>query len=194
MLDKHIPYAEIWMSRPIGGILPNVSLPDGYHFECYTLRDERSWAQIEVSVGEFETKEEGMTYFQLVFFPYQDQLQQRMLFVVTESGKKIATGTAWYKQRKDGCYPLFHWLAVMPEHQGKGIARALTVEVLRRFQELETHGPIYLRTQTWSHPAIKLYQKLGFSILPENFDGSENKDYPLAMKVLEQLKNNKKSE
>lgn len=194
MLDKSIPYAEIWMTRSVNEPLPTVSLANGYHFEHYTLGDEKAWARIETSVGEFETKEAGISYFQRVFFPYQEQLQQRMVFVVTDSGEKIATCTAWYKKRQDGHYPLFHWLAVMPQHQGKGIAKALTVEVLRCFQALETHGPIYLHTQTWSHPAIKLYQNLGFSMSSQNFDGSENKDYSLAIQVLEQLKNNKRSE
>ncbi|MBF8807613.1 MAG: GNAT family N-acetyltransferase [Enterococcus lacertideformus] len=179
MLDKHVPYAEIWMTRPIGGVLPNLSLPEGYHFKLYTLGDENEWVRIERSVGEFETQEEGLAYFQRVFFPHQKQLKQRMLFVVTDSGEKIATCTAWYKKRQNDKYPLFHWLAVMPEHQGKGISKALTLAVLQRFQVLETQEPIYLHTQTWSHPAITLYQSLGFSIISQNFDGSENKDYSL---------------
>ncbi|MGX7173924.1 GNAT family N-acetyltransferase [Enterococcus ratti] len=193
MLDKRVPYAEIWMTRPISEALPIVSLPEGYHFESYTVGDEKEWARIEASVGEFATKAQGLAYFQRVFSPYLQQLKQRMLFVATDAGEKVATCTAWYKKRKDGTYPLFHWLAVTPPHQGKGIAKALTVEVLRLFQEVEVQGPIYLHTQTWSHLAIRLYQQLGFSISSENFSGSQNSEYLFVMEVLEQLKINEKN-
>ncbi len=53
-----------------------------------------------------------------------------MLFVVNDLGEEVGTCTAWFKERFDGTYPLFHWLAVIPEHQGKGVAKALTVEIL----------------------------------------------------------------
>lgn len=194
MLDKHVPYAEIWMTRPLSDSLPTQSLATGYHFEYYRLGDETEWARIEQSVGEFATETEALAYFQRAFLPYQEELQQRMLFVVTDTGEKIATCTAWFKKRRDGSYPLFHWLAVEPRHQGKGIAKALTIEVLRIFQKLVSHGPVYLHTQTWSHPAIQLYQKLGFTIIAENFDGRPNSEYPLAMDTLEKLNINAKKD
>ncbi len=193
MLDKELPYAEIWMSRSTNSKLPSVPLAQGYHFEYYQLGDEKDWVRIECTVGEFETEEEGINYFQRSFAPYLEKLNKRMLFVVDSEGTKVATCTAWFKERADGIYPLFHWLAVDPKHQGKGLAKALTVEILTIFQHEETQRPVYLHTQTWSHPAIKMYQKLGFSILSENFDGNKNPDYPLAMEVLGQLDKKRKS-
>ncbi len=191
MLDKQVPYAEIWMVRSIDTEVPSVLLADGYHFEYYQPGDESDWVRIECAVGEFENEKEGHIYFQRSFAPYPEELKKRMLFVVNDLGEKVGTCTAWFKERFDGTYPLFHWLAVVPEHQGKGLAKALTVEILTLFQKAELQRPIYLHTQTWSHPAIKLYQKLGFSLLSENFDGSENSDYPLAMEVLKRLEKEK---
>lgn len=88
MLDKHVPYAEIWMTRPLSDSLPTQSLATGYHFEYYRLGDETEWARIEQSVGEFATETEALAYFQRAFLPYQEELQQRMLFVVTDTGEK----------------------------------------------------------------------------------------------------------
>lgn len=187
MLDKQVSYAEVWMIRSIATELPFVPLADGYHFEYYQPGNEKDWVRIECAVGEFENEQDGYDYFQRSFAPYPEELKKRMLFVVNNQGEKVATCTASFKERFDGNYPLFHWLAVVPTHQGKGLAKALTIEILTLFQKAELQRPIYLHTQTWSHSAIKLYQKLGFSLLSENFDGSENPDYPLAMEILERL-------
>ncbi|MGG5313470.1 hypothetical protein IGL76_002190 [Enterococcus sp. DIV2381] len=183
MLDKQLPYAEIWMTRPLEEVLPDYPLNEQYHFEKYRPGAEKDWAAIETAVGEFDSIDEALAYFDQAFAPYQEELTKRMFFVVNEKNERVATCTAWWKLREEE-YPLFHWLAVKPEHQGKGIARSLTIEVLRRFQQLTSQSPVYLHTQTWSHPAIKLYQSLGFTFIPDNFDGSVNSDYQKVMDIL----------
>lgn len=183
MLDKQLPYAEIWMTRPLNEELPSYPLNQQYRFEKYQPGAEQDWAIIETAVGEFDSVEEALVYFDQAFAPYPEELAKRMYFVVNEQGERIATCTAWWKLREKE-YPLFHWLAVKPEHQGKGIARSLTIEVLRCFQQITTQSPIYLHTQTWSHPPIKLYQSLGFTFIPEKFDGSENPDYEMVIDIL----------
>ncbi|MGC3438149.1 GNAT family N-acetyltransferase, partial [Enterococcus faecium] len=50
-----------------------------------------------------------------------------------------------------------------------------------------TDGPIYLHTQTWSHQAIALYKKMGFSFIAENLDGTPNPDNEKVMQVLSKL-------
>ena len=52
---------------------------------------------------------------------------------------------------------------------------------------LHTDGPIYLHTQTWSHQAIALYKKMGFTFIAENLDGTPNPDYEKVMQVLSKL-------
>ncbi len=88
-----------------------------------------------------------------------------MFFVETKNGEKVATCTAWRKKSRERVYPVFHWLAVKPVYQGKGLAKALTAKVLQEFPTLHTDGPIYLHTQTWSHQAIALYKKWVFLLL-----------------------------
>ncbi|WP_165003825.1 MULTISPECIES: GNAT family N-acetyltransferase [unclassified Enterococcus] len=188
MLDKTVPYAELWMTRPLEAPVPPIPLADGFHFEYYDSGAEADWAAIETAVGEFEDEKKALAYFQQNFAPYPEELKKRMLFVVTEKGDRIATCTAWQKKRKDGSFPVFHWLAVMPDYQGKGLAKALTAATIRNFQQIAHAGPIYLHTQTWSHPAISLYEKLGFTSIDKNFDGSSNPEYEKAMHILTTIK------
>ncbi|MGX7700908.1 GNAT family N-acetyltransferase [Enterococcus mundtii] len=183
MLDKQLPYAEVWMTRPLHEELPSYPLNEQYRFETYQPGAEQDWAIIETAIGEFDSVEKALAYFEKAFAPYPEELAKRMYFVVDEQNERIATCTAWWKLREKE-YPLFHWLAVKPEHQGKGIARSLTIEVLRCFQQVTTQSPIYLHTQTWSHPAIKLYQSLGFTFIPEKFDGSVNPEYQKVLEIL----------
>jgi ribosomal protein S18 acetylase RimI-like enzyme len=186
MLDKSLPYAEIWMTRPLHEPVPDVPLAEGFHFGFYEPGAEKDWAAIETSVGEFENEEEALIYFQKTFAPYPEELAERMIFVVTETGERVATCSAWRKERQGQSYPVFHWLAVKPGYQGKGIAKALTAKVLSLFPELSHNSPIYLHTQTWSYPAVKLYKKFGFDFIAENMDGTMNPDYEKAQKIIEE--------
>ncbi|EGP5048291.1 GNAT family N-acetyltransferase [Enterococcus faecium] len=187
MLDKTLPYAEIWMTRPLQLPVPMTPLAEGFEFRTYQKGDESAWSEIETSVGEFQTTDEALEYFQKNFAPYPEELERRMFFVETKNGEKVATCTAWRKKSREGVYPVFHWLAVKPVYQGKGLAKALTAKVLQEFPPLHTDGPIYLHTQTWSHQAIALYKKMGFSFIAENLDGTPNPDYEKVMQVLSKL-------
>lgn len=187
MLDKTLPYAEIWMTRPLQQNVPITPLAEGFEFRFYQKEDESAWAEIETSVGEFQTTDEALEYFQQNFASYPEELERRMFFVETKKGEKVATCTVWRKKSREQVYPVFHWLAVKPDYQGKGLAKALTARVLQEFPTLHTDGPIYLHTQTWSHQAIALYKKMGFTFIAENLDGTPNPDYEKVMQVLSKL-------
>lgn len=193
MLDKTIPYAEIWMYRLKDLPVTEQALPEGFHFEFYQEGDETEWAAIETAVSEFEDEAQALDYFQKKFAPFSKELKRRMLFITDSEGRKIGTCSAWWKELPDGTrYPLVHWVAVRPGYQGKGIAKAMLRRTLKQLQKLEATTPVYLHTQTWSHVAIRLYQKLGFEITDKNLDGSPNSDYKKAMEILAGLENSKR--
>lgn len=193
MLDKTIPYAEIWMYRLKDLPVTEQALPEGFHFEFYQEGDETEWAAIETAVSEFEDEAQALDYFQQKFAPFSKELKRRMLFITDSEGRKIGTCSAWWKELPDGTrYPLVHWVAVRPGYQGKGIAKAMLSRTLKQLQKLEATTPVYLHTQTWSHVAIRLYQKLGFEITDKNLDGSPNSDYKKAMEILAGLENSKR--
>ncbi|MFL2134437.1 GNAT family N-acetyltransferase [Desemzia sp. FAM 23990] len=193
MLDKSIPYAEIWMSRERELPVKEQALPEGFQFTFYQEGDEREWAAIETAVAEFEDETQALDYFERSFAPYTEELKQRMLFITDPSGEKVGTASAWWKKAPNGDrYPLVHWVAVKPGYQGKGLAKAMMTRTLKTLQTLEDTSPIYLHTQTWSHAAIRLYQKLGFEITDKKLDGSPNLEYKKAMDILAGLENSKK--
>lgn len=166
MLDKSVPFIPFIMIRkPNAAPLPEYHLPEGYHFVFYQPGDEHDWGEIETSVGEFETTTDALNYFQRSFAPFPEELPQRMLFVENAEGKKVATFTAW--RNDDSRQPRLHWLAVLPSQQGQGLAKALVIRVTQLLTELHPNEELYLTTQTWSHPAVKLYQKLGYEILAD---------------------------
>lgn len=192
LLDKTIPYAEIWMCREREWPVEEKALPEGFHFAFYQEGDERDWAAIETAVAEFDEEAKAIDYFNEKFAPFPQALKERMLFIINDAGEKVATCSAWWKDTPDGKrHPLVHWVAVKPGYQGKGLAKAMMTRTIKLLQELEVTSPIYLHTQTWSHIAIGLYQKLGFEISDKNLDGSPNPDYEKAMDILAEIEQRK---
>lgn len=188
MLDKTIPYAELWMYRSRELPINEQPLPEGFYFEVYQEGNEHDWAKIETAVAEFDDESEALAYFKKAFAPHLPEVKQRMLFITTAAGEKVATSSAWWKEMPNGQrYPLVHWVAVKPEYQGKGLATVMMTRTLKLLQNLENTSPIYLHTQTWSHIAIRLYQKLDFEISDKNLDGKPNPDYKKAMAILTEL-------
>jgi hypothetical protein len=53
VLDKSIPYFNVLMKRQKEICFSKLGVPDGFSFTKYTSGDEKYWAEIETSVGEF---------------------------------------------------------------------------------------------------------------------------------------------
>lgn len=187
MLDKSVPYYEIIMKRPAGLPLEQYSLAKDYRFVFYQPGDEKFWAKIETAVLEFDDEDNALAYFSKTFLPYPRELEERMLFVENKDGEKIATCTAWWTYTNGQRNPLLHWLSVLPSEQGSGIGTALTAEITRLLQKLENDQPIYLSTQTWSHSAIGIYEKLGYTFTQESLGKHKNDKFAEAMAVLKKI-------
>lgn len=190
MLDKRIPYYEVWMTRSGGKPIPPANLAKGFRFVHYRQGDEVEWAKIESSVSEFSDEQEALAYFSQAFAPFPTQLSMRMLFIENEHGEKVATCTAWWKNVNGMTVPLLHWLAVKPQFQRKGLAAALVAKITSSLSEAEPEAVIYLHTQTWSHQAIQLYKKFGYELSPLNLDGSNNEDYQKILHILDEQETN----
>ena len=197
MLDKTIPYKNIIMMLPGSQVAAAARprLPEGYAFRLYVPGDEQHWARIETSVLEFDTEAAALAYYTRIFLPYGELLQQRCVFVTDPDGLPVATATAWADEAPAvGRQAILHWVSVVPEQQGLGLGKAVVQRALQIFSELEPGADIYLHTQTWSHPAIRLYRRLGFSmrktagtILPDGETGGRRvppNEFCAAMEVL----------
>jgi GNAT superfamily N-acetyltransferase len=110
--------------------------------------------------------------------PYEKELRRRMLFIENPEGKKVATFTAWWTEDRS---PRLHWLGVIPEEQKKGLAKALVIRVTELLHEYYPNQDLYLSTQTWSHHAVRLYEKLNYQIF-------QNQNYQKILDILKRTK------
>ena len=188
MLDKSVPFVRVIMCRKKGTIIPVFDLPEGYKFSFFRSGDEKAWAKIETSVSEFPNEEEAFLHFQKEFLPFITEFEKRCLFIENNEGEKIATSTAWWFETGERRDPRLHWVAVMPQYQGLGLGKVITSKTMQVMAELEGDRDFYLSTQTWSHRAIRLYEKMGFEITDErDFHQIKNENYEKAIEVLKKV-------
>ena len=190
MLDKSVPFVDVFMHRKKGAAVPVYNLPAGYGYSYFRPGDEKSWAKIETSVLEFPDELDALIYFQKAFLPFITELEKRCLFIENDKGEKIATSTAWWGYTGVRRDPWLHWVAVKPQYQGLGLGKAIISKITQTMVEIEGDRDFYLHTQTWSHKAIKLYQKIGYEITSEKYlDKYTNDNYERAMAVLKTIAN-----
>ncbi len=193
MLDKSLPYKSIVM-RMEAAVATRPTPPEpapSYRIRPFESGDERHWARIETSVGEFPDEAAARAYFERI---YLAGAAERCLFVVTEQGEPVATATAWTEEDASRRQVQLQWVAVDPAHQAKGLGRAIVTAALRQAARFASGEAILLHTQTWSHKALRLYYRLGFrfcrtqTIVMQRKDGTGLKTYAnefeAAMEVL----------
>jgi Ser/Thr protein kinase RdoA (MazF antagonist)/cyclopropane fatty-acyl-phospholipid synthase-like methyltransferase/ribosomal protein S18 acetylase RimI-like enzyme len=185
MLDKTLPYYNIIMKRLRGMPVPPPSLPEGYRFGSFEEGDAEVWAEILVSVGEFDDTGEALSCFCGDYLSEPEALRQRLLFVQTDAGEKVGTLINWWNDTNGRRDPSVHWVAVKPEHQGVGVGKALVYEGLRRMIGLEGERDFFLHTQTWSCQAISLYLHAGYRFVREETFGGYQNDYDQAMPIIQ---------
>lgn len=186
MLDKSVPFHRVIMHRKTNIELPDSKLPAPFSFATFTAGDEKEWAEIETSVGEFERTVDALVYFQRDYLFALREVERRTLFVQDENGRKVATFTNWWQYTGERRDPWVHWVAVRPEYQGLGIGKAMIYEGLRRMLRIEGDRDIFLCTQTWSYKAIGIYIKAGFELTKENLLGGHINEYEMAMPILKE--------
>ncbi len=171
--DSRIRRHSLIMERMDLEQIDRYDLPEGYHFTFYQPGDRDHWIAIEQSAKELNSYEQGLDAWERYYTPVLEGLEERMLFIETEQGEKVATITAYYDPK--GELPpergQIHWVAVRRDHQGKGLARPL---LSRALQLLKQHGhtEAVLHTGTPMWVAVRLYLQFGFR--PTTQSAAEN--------------------
>ncbi|MFK7693771.1 GNAT family N-acetyltransferase [Paenibacillus sp. HJGM_3] len=155
---KHISLA---MQREHLHDIPEAALPEGYRISLYQPGDEHFWADIETRAGEFREREAALEHFQREYGPHIDEVKQRCLFLFDPEGNAIGTATAWRGDTFGEPQGRIHWVGIVPEAQGRKLAKPLLSAALRVLAELG-HTSAYLTTQTTSWRAVNLYLNYGF--------------------------------
>lgn len=136
------------------------AVPPGFSVRRYRPGDEAAWTRIWTTADIFN----HMTpeTFEKEFGHGRESLPERQYFLCDAGGREVGTATAWFgKAEVDAGAGLVHWVAIVPEMQGRGLAKPLMAVVLCRLKELG-YPRAYLITQEARLAAIHLYLDLGF--------------------------------
>lgn len=153
--------------------LPDAVLPDGYMLFSASEAGEdgrrritdseiEQWISVvSQSFGDFVVDWNTMRAEQELFrTPHVDQ--EGFLLIAHKDSPRIAVATAHaYHSSEDGEQGRVHWVAVVPEHQRRGLARALVLMTMRHHQK-QGRTSLFLTTESFRTPAISLYLQLGF--------------------------------
>ena len=143
--------------------IPFHPVPAGYEIQPYRQGDEQAWVAIEAAADRYNSITPDL--FVREFGNDAAILSQRQLFLRTSDGAPIGTSTAWFDPNHNGRpFGRIHWVAIVPEFQGRGLSKCLLSRTCLLLRELG-HNNAYLVTSTARLPAIKLYRSFGF--LPE---------------------------
>ena len=146
----------------------------------YQLGDEKHWAAIEYSIGDFQSIVEAELYFKT---HYKDEIYDRCFFAEDKDKNVIGTCIAWHDLKDDESVSSLHWLAVDPNYQNNGAGKALLNAVMSYY--CKNHlMPVYLHTQPWSYKAIKLYLSAGFKIMKTDTFADYKNEYSEAISIL----------
>ena len=141
--------------------LPEYPFPHGYKLRSFRPGDEATWVRIHEDADRLQ--QVTMRTFDEEFGHDVEALKDRCFFLVAPDGRDVGTGTAWYNADYKGKeYGRVHWICIIEEYQGRGLAKPLLAAVMRRLRR--SHDRCYLTTSTGRLPAIDLY--LGFGFMP----------------------------
>lgn len=144
------PHLDNWLAPP---------LPSGFLIRPYEPGDALHWRTIHELADPFNSFDDSTFWGR--FGNDEEVLHARQKYLLAPDGQVIGTATAWFDNPEVG---RVHWVAIIPEYQGKGLARPLLGAVGQTLRELG-HTQAVLTTSLERPVAIALYQTLGFEIV-----------------------------
>lgn len=187
MLDRSIPFCNTIL-KCSNYKHQEVRLPKGYSIAGYKKGYEKAWAELEFSAGDFHSLEEAEEYFSTSYMQNKEMLLKNVRFLLDENKTVVGSCIAWRDRRHDTFVPSLHWLIVDQSCQGRGLGKALCVEVMNIFEE-QGMFPVYIHTQPWSWKAVLLYISLGFKLQQTDTFSDYTNEYHKAMEALKSVVN-----
>jgi ribosomal protein S18 acetylase RimI-like enzyme len=159
-----IEYIKVAMFRPNMDSIPSYSLPSGYSFQLYkpNSNDDQKWAEIAAAAGEFRSVEQAQERFRQDFLNNKDShlLSERLYFLVNSEGKYIGQAMGWSVELDGKQQDALCWVSIIPEYQGKKLAKPLVSTVLKKISEYSNKCCLKSKTTSWR--AINMYDDFGF--------------------------------
>ena len=135
--------------------IPEFPVPAGFALRWYQPGDEASWLAIHQLADQYNQITPELFAQQFDTDPIL--LAERQCFLLDASGYAIGTASAWFDNNFDGGrIGRVHWIALLPQYQGRKLSKPLMTAICRRLRELG-HGRAYLTTLAARRPGIQLY-------------------------------------
>ena len=153
-------HIDVAMTREHLDEIPQFALLEPFTVRMYRRGDAEVWRRIQIASDEYGAFPPEK--FARVFGRDEAVLAERQFYLCDGEGEAIGTMTAWFGEAAEWQgWGRVHWVAVVPECQGRGLSKPLMTATLNRLRELG-HERAYLTTATVRPPAINLYLKFGF--------------------------------
>jgi GNAT superfamily N-acetyltransferase len=159
-MDSQQKNVSITMVRSDFINVPLYELPVGYLSRMYRDGDKQTWIDIHRAAEPYIDITPEL--FDKEFGSGADVLPQRMFFIETDDGRPAGSITAWWenKQHRLGERGRIHWVVVHPDHQGKGISKAMMSLAMETLSN--DHQQAMLGTSSGRPIAVKVYLDFGF--------------------------------
>lgn len=139
---------------------PPVELEPDYLLRCFTPADEPAWLAV-MALANFE----GWDHDRLAGTIPRLLPDGFFLAVHRPTGQVVATAMATHNP--DDLHPYggeLGWVVGDPAHRGHGLGQAVCSAVVARLLSAG-YRRLYLKTDDWRLPALKIYLKMGFAPL-----------------------------
>ena len=159
-MDPIREYIDIRMIRDNLDNIPDYSLLAGYSIRWYEPGYEKYWQAVQLLADVYTRVTPDL--FEKEFGTDTQLLSERQCFLCDSKENIIGTASAWLDDQGKKSPGRIHWVAIIPQEQGRGLAKPLLTKVCNRLKELG-HSRTHLTTQSVRIPAINLYAKFGFA-------------------------------
>lgn len=148
---------NLLMRRPdLENLPPITPLPAGYTLRTFQEDDLEPLAVLLDAVFTEEAWTPELVKERLVAAP-----DVKKIFVIAQDDVLVATASARIDPERFPDSGYVHWVAVHPDHRGKGLGTLITLATLHEFVRMGCKDAV-LETQDKRKEAIKLYMNLGF--------------------------------
>lgn len=135
--------------------LPVYEIWEPFGIRRFRPGDEHHWTRLHIAADPYNTFTPET--FTKQFGTDTAKLADRQFYLLDSAKTPIGTATAW---ELNG-FGLVHWVAIVPEYQGQGLAKPLLSAVCERLGELG-YSRLLLHTSSGRVPALNLYLHFNF--------------------------------
>lgn len=151
---------SITMTRPDLRDIPQFALPPGFGIRTMQTGESGIWTDVQRAAEPHFAVADDL--FETQFGTDETVIGERCFLLTEKNGQAVGTISAWFDNgfRGERNWGRIHWLAVHPEFQGRGLAKAGLTHALTVLAA--HHERAYLDTSTARLGALKIYLDFGF--------------------------------